>query len=196
MLIYDRTIVQKNTDTSAKHPNGTNDRISSNHTETQLMSQIDSREFRNGLGQFATGVTIVTTRDTQGAAVGMTANSFASLSLEPPLVLWSIAKTSSNYVAFAEAKEFAIHVLGADQTALCSQFARKDIDRFANVEIEAGREGTPLLRDYLARFQCSTEHRYEGGDHLIIVGRVQQLDAQAGDPLLFFQGRFEQLQTA
>ncbi|WP_390618422.1 flavin reductase family protein [Maricurvus nonylphenolicus] len=157
------------------------------------MTQIDSREFRNALGQFATGVTIVTTKDFQGQAVGMTANSFSSLSLEPPLVLWSIAKTSSNYTAFVETNDFAIHILNSEQQDLCGQFARKDIDRFAGVSTETNAAGTPLLTEYLARFQCTTEHRYEGGDHIILVGRVNQLDTQAGEPLLFYKGSFEQL---
>lgn len=157
------------------------------------MSEIDSREFRNALGQFATGVTVITALDAEGNPVGMTANSFSSLSLEPPLVLWSIAKTSSNYAVFAEANNFAIHILNDQQKALSGQFASKDVDRFAGIETQTNDTGTPLLTEYLARFECSTEHRYEGGDHLILVGRVQQLDTQEGKPLLFFKGGFEQL---
>jgi flavin reductase (DIM6/NTAB) family NADH-FMN oxidoreductase RutF len=159
----------------------------------QSLSQIDSRAFRNALGQFATGVTIITTRDSEGRPTGMTANSFSSLSLEPALVLWSIAKTSSNYAVFAEAKSFAIHVLNAEQQATSGQFARKDTDRFEGVDTIDNATGTPLLTDYLTRFECTTQHRLEGGDHLIIVGRVNNFDVKEGEPLLFFKGNFEQL---
>lgn len=160
------------------------------------MTQIDSREFRNALGQFATGVTVITTRDAEGQPVGMTANSFSSLSLEPPLVLWSIAKTSSNYAVFAEANHFAIHVLSAEQQSLSGQFARKDIDRFDGIEFETNDSGTPLLAEFLSRFECTTEHRYDGGDHLILVGRVQDLATGDGDPLLFFRGNFLNIKNA
>ena len=154
------------------------------------MTQIDSREFRDALGQFATGVTVITTRDADGQPVGMTANSFSSLSLEPPLVLWSIAKTSSNYAVFAEANHFAIHVMNKQQKDLSGQFARKDIDRFEGVDIETNDAGTPLLTDFLSRFECTTEHRYDGGDHSILVGRVQALASKEGEPLMFFRGGF------
>lgn len=153
--------------------------------------QIDAKTLRQALGQFATGVTVITCLDQNGEPVGMTANSFSSLSLDPPLVLWSIARTSSNYDAFAKADQFAIHVLNEDQQALGLQFANREGDRFNNVETESSE--LPLLKQYLARFECSAEHRYEGGDHLILVGRVAAMDTQAGKPLMFFQGGFEQL---
>ncbi len=157
------------------------------------MNPIEKRPFRDALGQFATGVTLITTVDAEQNPVGMTANSFSSLSLEPPLVLWSIAKSSSNYPVFAEANHFAIHILEKSQTEIAQQFARKDIDRFEGIEIEKGIRDTPVLTRFLSRFECATECRYDGGDHLILVGRVQKLDTQAGAPLIFFGGKFAQL---
>ncbi len=153
----------------------------------------DPREFRNALGQFATGVTIVTTLDTAGAPIGVTANSFSSVSLEPPLVLWSLARQSYSLPAFEAAGHFAIHVLGADQRALSDRFARAGNDKFADLDIRAGLGGVPLLRHCAAVFECSVEHRYAGGDHVILVGRVQRFETASADPtppLLFHRGRY------
>jgi flavin reductase (DIM6/NTAB) family NADH-FMN oxidoreductase RutF len=149
-----------------------------------------SSELRQAFSHFATGVTIVTVRDAAGKPVGMTANSFSSLSLDPPLILWSLAKTSTNHEVFRRAKHFAVHVLDAAQTALAKQFAQKNIDRFADVAFAHGYEEVPLLRDYHARFECETYAQYDGGDHTIFVGRVLRTDEKPGAPLLFYRGRF------
>lgn len=154
----------------------------------------DSKAFRNALGQFATGVTVITTLDAEGRKVGMTANSFSSVSLDPMLVLWSIARTSKSFSAFVEARQFAIHVLGADQKALSSQFASSCEDRFSSVPHRAGLGGVPILDDYSAVFQCETESRFEGGDHIIIVGRVIEFDNRAKSPLIFHAGRYADLE--
>lgn len=159
------------------------------------MVTIDSREFRNALGNFATGVTIVTCLDGEGNKVGMTANSFSSLSLTPPLVLWSIAKTSSNFGNFEQAEHFNIHILSAAQQGLANQFASKNVDRFADVELEHSSNPAPALSGCLSRFECSVEHRYEGGDHIILVGRLEHLQNQGGEPLLFSQGKYRHLET-
>jgi flavin reductase (DIM6/NTAB) family NADH-FMN oxidoreductase RutF len=153
----------------------------------------DSQRLRRALGHFATGVTIITARSPNGEPIGMTCNSFASVSLEPPLVQWSIAKTSRNYAAICSAEHFAVHVLDARQRDLCRQFSAKDQDRFAGTEIEIGLHNLPLIKSYHARFECETYARHEAGDHTIVIGRVLQLDEQAGDPLIFYRGGFSRL---
>src|SRR5688572_2714427 len=114
------------------------------------------RSFRNALGAFATGVTVVSTRSTDGIDVGLTANSFNSVSLDPPMVLWSLAKASRALPIFVGSPYFVIHVLAADQEAISTRFSRANQDKFAGLDIERGLGDTPMLRDYSARFQCRT----------------------------------------
>src|SRR5215213_7611295 len=133
---------------------------------------IDARAFRNALGAFTTGVTIVTTRDSCGRDVGLTVNSFNSVSLEPPLVLWSLARSSASLAAFVEADYFAVHILGARQEALSNLFAQRGADKFAGIAMRRGHGGVPLLDGCAARFECRTAYRHEGGDHEIFVGEV------------------------
>lgn len=146
--------------------------------------------FRNALGSFATGVTIATTLDTAGAPVGVTASSFNSVSLDPPLVLWSLAKNSLSRAAFCESGHFAVHVLAASQEELSNRFARSGEDKFGDVEWEEGALKSPVLSDYAALFQCKTRHQYEGGDHIILVGEVVDFEARDEAPLLFHGGRY------
>lgn len=153
----------------------------------------DPRKFRNALGQFATGVTVVTALDQDGNGVGMTANSFSSVSLDPMLVLWSVAKSSNAFQVFNRVDRFAIHVLHAGQQQVSNQFASKVPDRFAGIACGEGQGGVPLLKDYSALFQCETEHRYEGGDHIILVGRVVDFDFKPKSPLIFHAGRYADL---
>ncbi len=150
----------------------------------------DPRAFRDALGHFATGVTIVTTRDAEGEPVGVTVNSFASVSLEPPLVLWSLAKKSWSLPAFQQAGHYAVHVLASDQQALSDRFARASTDKFGGLDVVEGEGGAPLLAGCAAVFECSVEHRYEGGDHLILVGRVLNFSSAEQAPLLFHRGRY------
>lgn len=157
------------------------------------MSQIDQKAFRSALGQFATGVTVITTLNQQGQKVGMTANSFSSVSLDPMLVLWSIARSSKSFEEFVAADRFAIHVLHANQQAISSQFASNCDDRFCNVSHCEGLGGIPLLSDFSAVFQCQTEHQYDGGDHVIIVGRVVAFENREQPPLIFHAGRYADL---
>lgn len=149
-----------------------------------------SQRLRSAFGHYATGVTIITTRGPGGEPVGMTANSFSSLSLEPPLVLWSIAYASSNYEAFRAARCFAIHILHAGQGELARVFSTRNIDRFAGLATGTGESGAPLLPDFHARFDCETFSQHDGGDHLIIVGRVLSAEEGSGEPLVFHRGRF------
>ncbi len=157
------------------------------------MSQTDQKEFRSALGQFPTGVTVITTLDEQGNKIGMTANSFSSVSLDPMLVLWSIARTSNSFDEFIKADRFAIHVLNSEQQAVSNQFASKCADRFCDVAHSEGLGGIPVLTDYSAVFQCQTEHQYDGGDHVIIVGRVLEFDNRQLPPLIFHAGRYADL---
>lgn len=153
-----------------------------------------SQALRRALGQYATGVTVITTLGSDGRPVGMTANSFSSLSMDPPLVLWSIGRKSSNFVHFEEAPCFAVHVLHAGQAGLAARFATRDVDRFEGVAAGAGASGAPQLDDFLAHFDCSTEARLPGGDHLILVGRVLAFDEREGlAPLVFHGGRYAEL---
>ncbi|MET0251192.1 MAG: flavin reductase family protein [Novosphingobium sp.] len=151
---------------------------------------IDPRQFRDALGSFATGVTIVTTRDNGGRDVGLTANSFNSVSLDPPMVLWSLAKTSSNLEAFAGAEHFAVHILAADQEALSNRFAGKGADKFAGLSYRRNAAGVPLLGGCAALFQCRTAFRHDGGDHIIFVGEVAAFDHLEKPPLVYHGGRY------
>ena len=146
------------------------------------------RAFRDALGRFATGVTIVTTQTPDGP-IAITANSFASLSLDPPLVLWSPAKASSRFGPFTEARHFAIHVLAADQAVLCSEVA-KDARRFRPGDLTENDKGVPLIDGALAHFECAREAIHDGGDHVIVVGRVERVRRRDGEPLLFLNGQY------
>lgn len=149
------------------------------------------REFRASLAMFATGVTIVTARTADGDLVGLTANSFNSVSLEPPLVLWSLARAAASLAAFSTGSHYAINVLAADQRALAERFAARQADRWAGVAFTEGAAGSPLLDGAAASFECFNRSRYEEGDHVIFVGEVERCRHRAGaSPLLFHGGRF------
>ena len=148
-------------------------------------------EFRQALGMFATGVTIVTARSAQGQLVGLTANSFNSVSLQPPLVLWSLSRSAGSLEVFSTGSHYAIHVLAADQKDLAMQFASKSTDRFAGVPYTQGAGGAPLLQGVAATFECFNRSRYEEGDHIIFVGEVERCSHQSGAaPLLYHGGKF------
>lgn len=150
---------------------------------------IDRRAYRQCLGQFATGVTVMTT-ETGGHRAGVTANSFSSVSLDPPLILWSISKTSRSFQAFTEARHFAVNILGQDQIRLSQVFSSSEADKFAKVEWSVGKHGSPVLYGVNGLLECEREAAYEGGDHLIIVGRVLRFATLEGEPLIFAQGRY------
>ncbi|MDQ0455841.1 flavin reductase family protein [Rhizobium paknamense] len=148
----------------------------------------NARGFRDALGAFATGVTIVTARGPDGP-VGMTANSFTSVSLDPPLVLWSVARQSSRYPVFRSAAHFAIHVLGEGQQDLALAFARSSFG-FEGVDWQENDHGVPLLSGSLACFECRLHAAHEAGDHTILIGEVLRVTQGGGAPLCFSQGRF------
>jgi flavin reductase (DIM6/NTAB) family NADH-FMN oxidoreductase RutF len=148
-------------------------------------------EFRTALGMFATGVTIVTARTATGELIGLTANSFNSVSLAPPLVLWSLARAAGSMPAFSTGSHYAINILAADQKTLAERFALKGADRWAGVSFTEGTGGAPLLAGAAATFECFNRSRYEEGDHVIFVGEVERCSHRAGaSPLLFHGGRF------
>ena len=159
-------------------------------------TEIDTRELRNAFGCFATGITVVTAIDGEGGAVGITANSFSSLSLDPPLVLWSIDKRSTTYPVFAKCPHFVVSVLSAEGAPIASRFAMK-----GGHEIQEGWTvptalGPPTFSDSLAVFECDVFARHEGGDHVIMVGKIRRFthlpedEACDAGPLLYFRGRF------
>jgi len=155
-----------------------------------IMRVPDTRAFRNALGRFATGVTVVTAQGCDGAPVGVTASSFNSVSLDPPMVLWSLSRSSRSLPAFEQGGEFAIHVLGAHQEDLSARFASRGSDKFAGLEWSRSPGGAPLLPNCAARFLCRTAYQYEGGDHIIFVGEVIDYEHAEKPPLLFHAGSY------
>ncbi len=156
-------------------------------------TDIEHRALRDALGAFATGVTVVTALDPDGRAIGLTVNSFNTVSLDPPLVLWSLSLASPNIAAFRAASHFAVNVLAADQQAVSECFAQRNSDKFADIDWRAGRGGVPLLSGCCAVLECRNENQYAGGDHLIFIGRVETCSRQNKPPLLFHGGRYRNL---
>ncbi|MEI8168063.1 MAG: flavin reductase family protein [Rhodoferax sp.] len=163
-------------------------------TDRRLRAQtpnFSQPEFRTALGMFATGVTIVTARTAEGELVGLTANSFNSVSLNPPLVLWSLSKAAASMPAFSKGSHYAINILASDQKDMALRFAAKGLDRFADVEFIEGVGGAPLLAGAAASFECFNRSRYEEGDHTIFVGEVERCTHRAdASPLLYHGGKF------
>ena len=153
-------------------------------------SAIDPRDFRNALGTYATGVTIITALGTDRKPYGLTCNSFASVSLNPPLVLWSLVIFSQSMSVFQNASHFAVNVLGASQQALANKFAKSSDDKFAGVEWRPGLGNAPILVDSVANFQCRAANRYYGGDHVIFLGAVEAYSYNRQEPLLFARGGY------
>ena len=145
---------------------------------------------REALGQFATGVTVVTAIDPHGAPVGLTVSSFNSVSLSPPLVLWSLGRASRALAAFQACSHYAINVLSASQLPLAMQFAARDVDRFAGVATTTGHTGVPLIDGTLATFECANRSQYPEGDHIIFVGEVLTCHSHnQAAPLLYHRGK-------
>jgi len=155
----------------------------------------DSRALRDSLGKFATGVCVVSIEDNQGVARGLTVNSFASVSLEPPLILWSLQNQSDAYTTYADAEFFSVSVLNQSQQPLSDLYAQRGDHLLQPDHCEEGASPSPSIKDSLTQFQCQTHATYPGGDHLIIVGRVLSFKSaeQSGSPLLFFGGQYGQI---
>ncbi|MGB5331963.1 MAG: flavin reductase family protein [Woeseiaceae bacterium] len=153
-------------------------------------TKITVDEFRRTLSCFATGVAVVTTLDAKDEKVGITVSSFNSVSLEPPLILWSVGVDSMSYDVFISAKYFAVHVLALHQQELSDRFAQSGNNKFATLDCGEGIHGVPILPEFAACLECSTEHVYPGGDHKIIVGRVHRCEDREDDPLIIHRSRF------
>lgn len=156
---------------------------------------VDTRALRDAFGCFATGITVVTTVDDRGEKYGVTANSFTSLSLEPPLCLFCLDNKALSFDAFQEARHFAVNVLAQEQEALSSNFARSNVDKWNGVAYETWTTGAPILPGCVANLECDVEATHEGGDHVIIVGRVREMAYRDGNcrPLLYYKGRYNAL---
>ena len=155
---------------------------------------LDSREFRNALGRFPTGICVITANPQGFAPFGMTVNSFASVSLSPPLVLWSLQNDSECFAAFEKADKYGVNILAADQTELSTKYAKKGDHALDSAHYTLGRHGTPLLRGAVTSFECDIWQRYDGGDHVILVGKVETMQNSTADsPLVFFSGKYREL---
>ena len=153
-------------------------------------SVIDPRDFRHALGTYATGVTIVTAMTGDGKPYGLTCNSFASVSINPPLVLWSLGMYSQGLPIFQNASHFAVNVLGISQQPLAAKFAKSSLDKFEGVEWKPGLGNAPILAGSVAHFQCRAASRYYGGDHVIFLGAVEAYTYSRKEPLLFAGGGY------
>lgn len=159
-------------------------------TPAATETEIDPKAFRRALGNFATGVTIITAQAPEGTNVGVTASSFNSLSMDPPLILWSSMKDARSCAIFESASHFAVNILAADQMDMSNHFARQQEDKFAGIEWEEGVGGAPIFPNCAGRFQCETYDKLDGGDHWIFVGRVVAFDDFGRSPLCFHQGSY------
>ena len=155
-------------------------------------AQHDARDFRTALGCFPTGVCLITALGPDGQRVGLTANSFSSVSLDPPMVLWSLARTAASAPVFRDAEYFAINVLAQGDEEISSHFAKSGPDKFARFaeRFAEGIAGVPLLQGAVASFECHSRHRYYGGDHIIVIGVVERYTHREAPPLLFHRGRY------
>ena len=156
-------------------------------------TELGPDELRQALGRFVTGVTIVTCRDEHGEPVGLTANSFNALSLDPPLVLWSLRQASSTISAFTNASHFAINVLSVDQVDLSRRFARPSSAKFDAGEWTDGQGGAPLLAGCVAVFECRRHSHHAAGDHVLFIGEVERLGGTAATPLVYHAGHYRAL---
>jgi flavin reductase (DIM6/NTAB) family NADH-FMN oxidoreductase RutF len=157
---------------------------------------IDRTELRRVMGHFATGVTVITTRDVDGKPYGLTANAVCSVSLDPPLLLVCVDKGADSHPAFVRSGLFAINILGYGHEDLSRRFAVSRGDKFVDVAHRSGVTGAPLLDDVLGWVECRVVAEHDAGDHTIYIGHVEQLEAADGDPLLFFRGKYRRLSGA
>ena len=154
---------------------------------------LDAKELRTMMGHFATGVTVVTTKDSNGQIFGITANAFTSVSLDPPLVLVCIDKTAQCYPCFEESGIFAVNILNQQQQEISRRFATKGIDKFEGLSWRSGSSGAPLIDGAVGYVECRIVERFEGGDHTIYLAEVICGTVTSGEPLLFFRGKYHRL---
>jgi flavin reductase (DIM6/NTAB) family NADH-FMN oxidoreductase RutF len=164
---------------------------------TEFRAGSDARTLRDAMGCFATGITIITSRDADGTPIGLTANSFTSLSLDPPLLLVCVANTAGSAPVLREAEHFAVNLLQVSQQAASNRFAGKGEDRFAATAWSPGETGMPLIDGALGAFECKRHAIHDGGDHFILVGEVLRAQFEPRrDPLLYFRGKYRRLHFA
>ena len=157
---------------------------------------VNERDLRSTLGNFATGVTVVTALATDGEPVGVTISSFNSVSLDPPLILWSLSLNSSSIETFRNASHYSVNILSADQRALSDRFASRGDNHFSDLKVIQGLGGAPLIEGCCAWFECTSEAQYPGGDHLILVGRIERFSQGAATtPLIFHKAAYHKLAT-
>ncbi len=153
---------------------------------------MNSEQYRQALGSFATGITVISAPGPGGTPIGITANSFNSVSIDPPLVLFSLKRCSFSLQSFLESETFAVNILREDQHDLCDRFAQAREDKWSNVGYDVWDTGCPILHDALAKFECRIRHTYEGGDHIIIVGEVVRFEYDPnGRPLVYWRGKYQ-----
>jgi flavin reductase (DIM6/NTAB) family NADH-FMN oxidoreductase RutF len=155
-----------------------------------VLSKAGSPDFRRALAQFATGVTVVTTTTPAGVPVGVTVNSFNSVSLQPPLVVWSLALAASTHTVFRDCPRYLVHVLSARQLEIARRFAQRGVDRFAGLAWYANASGLPQFDGCVARFECSHRSHHVEGDHLVLIGAVERHETLGGAPLIFHDSRY------
>ena len=156
---------------------------------------VNDREFRNALGCFATGVTVITALGPSGELLGNTVNSFSSVSLDPPLILWCMGRHAMSLKNYLSTESFAVNILSSSQRSLSNQFAKAGADKWTGVAYETWNSGCPILKSAMAVFECQTRHTYMGGDHVIFVGEVMTAAFDATlEPLVFFQGKYRTVQ--
>lgn len=166
--------------------------------QSDLLQTVDlsqPKQLRNILGQFATGVTVITASASDGRKIGMTANSFSSLSLDPPLILWSLSNTAPSLPDFQASKQFAIHILAQEHHQISNHFARPSADKFATVMHTQTEQGTPLINQALVTLVCENYQQVEGGDHTIFIGKIEKYHQREGDPLVFHAGQYRSVAT-
>ncbi len=165
------------------------------HRQSTDSTTMDKVLLRRAMGRFATGVTVVTTRTPDGKYEGVTANSFNTVSLDPPLVLWSLGRNSASFEGFHAAKHFTVNVLGIGQLPLSRHFSTPKLDKLAGIDHTLGHGGSPVLTGSLAHFECETKSIIDGGDHVIFIGRVINASCREGDPLVFAKGGYHRAVT-
>ncbi|HEX8267645.1 MAG TPA: flavin reductase family protein [Pyrinomonadaceae bacterium] len=154
---------------------------------------ISKEEFRRALSRFASGVTVITTKDNDGKLYGITVSAFCSVSLEPPLILICIEKSAGSHPAFEQSKAFVVNILREDQQHISDHFASRLTDKFSGISYRRGIEDLPLLEDVLVNLECRLRYSHEGGDHTIYVGEIEKLTINDGNPLLYFHGGYRKI---
>jgi flavin reductase (DIM6/NTAB) family NADH-FMN oxidoreductase RutF len=154
---------------------------------------ITNEEFKASLGRFASGVTVVTTKDSNGNLHGLTVSAFSSVSMNPPLILVCILKKTGSYSAFEESKAFVVNILGESQQSVSNHFASHSDDKFSGQNYQLSENGLPILADCLVNLECSLKHSYDGGDHTIFVGQIEKAKTADGKPLIYWLGKYRQI---